>query len=124
MGSLEIGERTREAHAYYLTLQENMKSGIAQNEYIFFLFLYSRYLCFGNIFKVNSCGIYLMKGGIRNTSNNNYLAGSVMTLRCGKGYTLFGWNEYYCNWNATWLPTNGQWIEEFRDWPYCERKYK
>ena len=71
---------------------------------------------------VNSCGIYLMRGGIRTTSKGNYLVGSVMKLSCEKGYTLFGWDEFYCNWNATWLPTNGQWIEEFRDWPYCERK--
>ena len=27
MGSLEIGERTRQAHAYYTLMQENMKSG-------------------------------------------------------------------------------------------------
>lgn len=63
-----------------------------------------------------------MKGGIRTLSKGNYLAGSVMKLSCDKGYTLFGWNEFYCNWNGTWLPTNGQWIAQFRDWPYCERK--
>lgn len=45
-----------------------------------------------------------------------------MKISCERGYTLFGWNEFYCNWNATWLPTNGQWIDEFRAWPYCERK--
>jgi hypothetical protein len=27
MGSLEVGERTRQAHAYYTLMQENMKSG-------------------------------------------------------------------------------------------------
>lgn len=62
-----------------------------------------------------------MKGGIRHLSKGNYLAGSVMKLTCEKGYTQFGWNEFYCNWNGTWLPTNGQWIAQFRDWPYCER---
>ena len=62
-----------------------------------------------------------MKGGIRHLSKGNYLSGSVMKLSCDKGYTLFGWDEFYCNWNGTWLPTNGQWIAQFRDWPYCER---
>lgn len=73
-------------------------------------------------FKVNSCGIYLLKGGVRTLSKGNYLSGSVMKISCERGYTQFGWNEFYCNWNGTWLPTNNQWIEEFRDWPYCERK--
>jgi hypothetical protein len=62
----------------------------------------------------------LVKGGIRTLSNGNYLTGSVMKLSCQKGYTQFGWNEFYCNWNGTWLPTNNQWIDRFRDWPYCE----
>ena len=44
-----------------------------------------------------------------------------MKISCQSGYTLFGWDEFYCNWNATWLPTNNQLIEQFRDWPYCER---
>lgn len=70
---------------------------------------------------MNSCGIYLLKGGKRNLSNGNYLAGSVMRISCDKGYTLFGYPEFFCNWNGTWLPTNGQWIDRFRNWPYCER---
>ncbi len=74
-----------------------------------------------NAYLVNSCGIYLVKGGIRTLSKGNYLAGSVMKLTCEPGYIQFGWNEFYCNWNGTWLPTNNQWIEKFRDWPYCER---
>jgi hypothetical protein len=95
MGSLEIGEATKHAHRYYRILHENMHA-------------------------VNSCGIYLMQGGIRNTTTGNYLSGAVLTLNCESGYTLYGWNEFYCNWNGTWLPTNDQWIEQFRDWPYCE----
>lgn len=70
---------------------------------------------------MNSCGIYLLKGGIRSLSKGNYLTGTVMKISCERGYTLYGWDEFYCNWNTTWLPTNGQWIEQFRDWPYCER---
>jgi hypothetical protein len=70
---------------------------------------------------VNSCGIFLLQGGKRTLSKGNYLVGSVMKISCQSGYTLFGWDEFYCNWNATWLPTNNQWIEQFRDWPYCER---
>jgi hypothetical protein len=117
MGSLQIGEKTKHAHSFYRILHESMKSGkfylkiiIKMLRINFFLFI-----------SVNSCGIFLMKGGIRSTTKGNYLVGSVMKLKCDKGYTLFGWDEYYCNWNATWLPTNGQWIERFRDWPYCER---
>ena len=97
LGSLEIGEKTKEAHRYFRLMHENMKS-------------------------VNSCGIYQVKGGIRTLSKGNYLTGSVMKVSCLKGYTLFGWDKFYCNWNGTWLPTNNQWINEFRDWPYCERK--
>ena len=63
----------------------------------------------------------MLKGGIRTLSKGNYLAGSVMKISCQSGYTLFGYPEFYCNWNGTWLPTNGQWIDRFRDWPYCER---
>jgi len=120
MGSLEVGERTRQAHAYYTLMQENMKSGkfLQHND-----FIKINKISINSPFLVNSCGIYLMRGGIRTTSKGNYLVGSVMKLSCERGYTLFGWDEFYCNWNATWLPTNGQWIEEFRDWPYCERKY-
>ena len=70
---------------------------------------------------MNSCGIYLLKGGIRNLSNGNYLAGSVMRISCDKGYTLFGYPEFFCDRNGTWLPTNGQSIDRFRNWPYCER---
>ncbi len=65
----------------------------------------------------------MIKGGIRTTNRGNYLSGSTMKISCKAGYTLFGWDEFYCNWNATWLPTNNQWIEQFRDWPYCERNY-
>jgi hypothetical protein len=97
MGSLEIGESTKNAHRYYRLLHESMKA-------------------------VNSCGIYLLKGGIRTTTTGNYLTGSVMKISCQRGYMLFGWPEFKCHWNGTWLPTNGQWIAKFRDWPYCERK--
>ena len=72
--------------------------------------------------QVNSCGIYFLRGGIRKTSTGNYLAGTYMDVSCERGYTLFGWNRFYCNWNGTWLPTNNMWLEQFRDWPYCERK--
>ena len=44
-----------------------------------------------------------------------------MDISCESGYTLFGWDRFYCNWNGTWLPTNNMWLEQFRDWPYCER---
>lgn len=74
-------------------------------------------------FTVNSCGIYLLKGGIRKTSTGNYLSGTYMDISCQPGYTLFGWHRFYCNWNATWLPTNNMWLEQFRDWPYCERNF-
>lgn len=72
---------------------------------------------------VNSCGIYLLKGGIRKTDTGNYLTGSVMKISCESGYMLFGFDEFKCNWNGTWLPTNNKWLEKFRDWPYCEREW-
>lgn len=64
-----------------------------------------------------------MQGGVRTTSTGNYLTGSRMKLSCKRGYILFGWSEFVCNWNGTWLPTNGQWLAQFRDWPYCEREF-
>jgi len=97
LGNLEIGVNTGHAHRYYRIIHENMKS-------------------------VNSCGIYLLKGGIRTTDTGNYLSGSLMKIRCEPGYMLFGHDEFKCNWNGTWLPTNDKWLEQFRDWPYCERK--
>lgn len=97
MGSLEIGVSTKHSHRYYKTIHENMAS-------------------------VNSCGIYLLKGGIRKTDTGNYLTGSVMKISCESGYMLFGFDEFKCNWNGTWLPTNNKWLEKFRDWPYCERE--
>ncbi|KAI3389375.1 hypothetical protein SNEBB_001005 [Seison nebaliae] len=93
MGSLEIGAATREAYIYYGNLKLAMKP-------------------------TNSCGIMMIRGAIRQT--NSYLAGQTMRVSCKRGYTLLGWPQYYCNWNASWLPTNNQWLAKFRDWPRCE----
>ncbi len=97
MGDLEIGIATRNAHRYYKYLDEQMKP-------------------------VNSCGIYPLKGGIRRTTTGNYLAGSRMTISCQKGYTFYGYPEYICHENGTWLPANGVPLNKFKDWPVCERK--
>ena len=109
MGSLEIGEKTRDAHRYYRILHENMASGekLEQTQILHnYAKMFSDHGCrlflLISSLLVNSCGIYLMKGGIRKTTKGNYLVGSVMTLTCEKGYSLFGWNEFYCNWNGTW----------------------
>ena len=62
-----------------------------------------------------------IKGGIRKTSTGNYLAGSRMTVSCESGYVFYGYPEYVCNWNGTWLPTNNVPLSKFKDWPGCER---
>jgi hypothetical protein len=62
-----------------------------------------------------------IKGGIRKTSTGNYLAGSRMTVSCESGYVFYGYPEYVCNWNGTWLPTNNVPLSKFNDWPGCER---
>lgn len=99
MGSLEIGESTKNAHRYYRFLHEAMKP-------------------------VNSCGIYLLKGGVRKTNTGNYLAGSKMTVSCQKGYTFYGYPDYICHPNGTWLPANNVPLHKFKDWPFCERNLK
>ncbi len=73
---------------------------------------------------VNSCGIIPIKGGIRTTSTGNYLAGSRMTVTCESSYTFYGWPDYICNNNGTWLPTNNVPLSKFRAWPVCERNLK
>ena len=62
-----------------------------------------------------------IKGGIRKTSTGNYLAGSKMTVSCEDGYLFYGYPEYICDWNGTWLPTNNVPLSKFHDWPGCER---
>ena len=64
-----------------------------------------------------------IKGGIRKTSTGNYLAGSKMTVSCESAYTFYGYPEYFCHWNGTWLPTNNKPLSEFNDWPVCERNF-
>ena len=63
-----------------------------------------------------------IKGGIRKTNTGNYLAGSRMTVSCDSKYTFYGHSDYICNWNGSWLPTNGVPLGKFKDWPTCERK--
>lgn len=63
-----------------------------------------------------------LKGGIRKTTTGNYLAGSRMTVSCQKPYTFYGYPEYICHQNGTWLPTNNVPLTQFKDWPICERK--
>jgi hypothetical protein len=99
MGSLEIGENTKNNHRYYKFLDEALKP-------------------------VNSCGILLLKGGVRRTTTGNYLAGARMTVSCEKGYTFYGYPDYICNWNGTWLPANNVPLYKFKDWPICEREFK
>lgn len=98
IGILEVGDQTKHAHRYYKFLHEMMKP-------------------------VNSCGILSIKGAIRRTNTGNYLSGSRMTVSCQPGYTFFGYPEYICNWNGSWLPANGKPLDKFRDWPICEREY-
>lgn len=62
-----------------------------------------------------------IKGGIRKTSTGNYLAGSRMTVSCESGYVFFGYPDYICHWNGSWLPTNNVPLHKFKDWPGCER---
>jgi hypothetical protein len=97
LGLLQAGEQTKNNHRYYKFLDEALKP-------------------------VNSCGILPLKGGIRKTTTGNYLAGSRMTVSCEKSYTFYGWPEYICNPNGTWLPTNNVPLHKFRSWPECERK--
>jgi hypothetical protein len=121
IGILEVGEMTKNNHRYYKFLDEAMKPG----KFLFYskVITLSRKVahCF-SFFKVNSCGIIPIKGGVRRTTTGNYLAGSRMTVTCESGYTFYGWSEYICNPNGTWLPTNNVPLSRFRDWPICERK--
>ncbi len=64
-----------------------------------------------------------IKGGIRKTNTGNYLAGSRMTVSCESRYTFYGHSDYICNWNGSWLPTNGVPLGKFKDWPVCERNF-
>jgi hypothetical protein len=98
MGSLEVGEMTKNAHRYYRLLHEMQKP-------------------------VNSCGIMAIKGGIRRTTTGNYLAGSRMTVTCERPYTFKGYPEFICHWNGSWLPANGVPLSKFKDWPECERNF-
>lgn len=119
IGILEVGEMTKNNHRYYKFLDEAMKPG----KFIKFLFIKDHFSKVVIIFLlVNSCGIIPIKGGIRRTTTGNYLAGSRMTVTCESGYTFYGWSEYICNPNGTWLPTNNVPLSRFRDWPVCERK--
>ena len=96
MGSLEIGENTRNNHRYYRLLHEMQKP-------------------------VNSCGIISIKGGIRKTSTGNYLVGSRMSISCERPFTVRGHPDYI--WNGSWLPSNGVPLSKFKDWPQCERNF-
>ena len=96
IGILEVGEETKNAHRYYKFLHEMMKP-------------------------VNSCGILSIRGAVRRTNTGNYLAGSRMTVSCERGYTFYGYPDYICHTNGSWLPANGKPLDKFKSWPVCER---
>ena len=116
MGSLEVGEATKNAHRYYKFLDQVMKPGKLKKIKKFLI-----NFSINQTKKVNSCGIMAIRGGIRRTSTGNYLAGSRMTVSCESGYTFYGYSDYVCHPNGTWLPANNVPLHQFNDWPGCER---